>query len=140
MTDIRNGVKVQSGTVYLSYDPRDEEKSLGIFFSTLRLSDLIGSSTSAGSQTPSGSKLASSIRSRRGSEIYNVFDPNIDSDSVVLGFYFYPPPSVIVVIEVRHRQRMTLPTPRCAQRSQTSMTPKCQPRRCALGSLAFFGR
>ncbi|KAF9462505.1 small oligopeptide transporter [Collybia nuda] len=65
MSDIRNGEEAHSDTVYLSYDLRDEEKSLG-------------------SQAPSDSKLASSIRSIHGSDIYDVFDPNIDSDSVVL--------------------------------------------------------
>ncbi|KAF5381591.1 hypothetical protein D9615_005535 [Tricholomella constricta] len=72
MSQNRDREEGHPDAVYLSYDSRDQEKSLD------------------SSPNPSASKLASSILSQHESEIYDVFDPNLDSDSLLEDDSPYP--------------------------------------------------
>ncbi|KAF8066877.1 OPT oligopeptide transporter protein-domain-containing protein [Lyophyllum atratum] len=72
MSENRTGEEGQQATVYLSYHTRDEEKSID------------------GSLGRSASKLASSILTHPESDIYDVFDPNLDSSSVLEDDSPYP--------------------------------------------------
>jgi len=72
MSENRTREDGQQATVYLSYDSRNEEKSLD------------------GGLHCSDSKLAAPTLTQPESEIYNAFDPNFDSDSVLEDDSPYP--------------------------------------------------
>jgi hypothetical protein len=94
MTDFIHGEEDHRDTIFLQYILQDAEKALGN--SNRNNWPMIILKFSKDSQTPSDSPRTDSIMSNRGSEMYDIFDPNIDNEIGFLGFYFSCCPAIFL--------------------------------------------